>query len=339
MVDRHGPIGLVMNRDTTEESLDDLPTAIRSYVTDKDFMGYGETGPKQGIQRVGSIIRCTMWPHEWKKDTAVLQPWCIHAVPAEYARGVYDVGCKIRKSLSLTDEEKEIRQAGDHSVRCAPFSLAKAAARLCQYPEGLLAADPRCVADMINAIDNTRLSTTRGVFRSPLPINPKAYPLQFVPTNRNGKGITQWVMAHSDSANEGSAAREFARALELPRADTFAAISGSFGLPLYWLGSVNVTMMDLGRRLNERNLSQAVVKCCPSAPDGPHALVFACPGVGLAVLSTWPPVPDDLTAAPAAVLDCNGLLVNIRVRATYYTMETLGSFRHRWNFMPKPACA
>ena len=145
-----------------------------------------------------------------------------------------------------------------------PFSLAKAAARLYQDADELLIGDPERVAKLINKIDDTRLSTVRGVFRTATPINPKGLPLQFVRTNANGVGAAGWVMAHSPGADEATAAGEFARAIDLPGAATFAALSFALDLSLYWLGLVPITMQALACPSKKSELAMAVAKHRPA---------------------------------------------------------------------------
>ena len=73
VVDRYGKsIGFVMNRETTREGLSDLPSAIRSFlVRSKSGRNYGQTDPS------ASIIKCIVWPHEYRDETAVVQPWTL----------------------------------------------------------------------------------------------------------------------------------------------------------------------------------------------------------------------------------------------------------------------
>ena len=118
----------------------------------------------------------------------------LDALTADYAKEVYDLFLFLMRNKpynrhDLPEREGRIFDINDKGVRCAPVSLARAAARLCQYPEKLLTAPPERVAQVVNALANVRMSIVRGVFRSSRPFDPQTFPLQFVPTNRDGAGL------------------------------------------------------------------------------------------------------------------------------------------------------
>lgn len=85
---------------------------------------------------------------------------------------------------------------------------------------------------MLNRIRGKRLSRTRRLFRSPLPIDLGRIEYQAVPRVRS-VGVVGEALSLLPDALEAPAAREFARILGLPVADTFAALSRAAGVPLH----------------------------------------------------------------------------------------------------------
>jgi hypothetical protein len=100
-----------------------------------------------------------------------------------------------------------------------------------------------------------------------------------------------------------------------------AALSGAAGLPLYWLGRVEVDPRDLLRPSRRSALYRAVAAGRPKRPGERHALVLLCPGLGLLALSTWPPV---LTDQPGTTS-----FLNVSCRGRRYGAEEVEVFGRR----------
>ena len=186
--------------------------------------------------------------------------------------------------------------------------MACAVGHLYEYPAELLRLPAPDAAEVLNAVAGRRSSSVRGVFRTALPIHPRRFPLQFVPTQPNGIGVADKVAALLPHADEAVAAREFARALGVAPVASFAALSEAVGMPLYWLGRFKVEVRDLVHP----HAAPPCTRLFPKAPKRPgarHALVLLYPDIGLFVLSTWPPVrPDQHNTTSIYNVSCRGRL-------------------------------
>jgi hypothetical protein len=282
---------------------------------------------------LGSIRKDAVWPAEETSDKVVTAERVLSAVPPAAAEAVFQVRKKLSKARAthghgvtfaeagLDAHEVTIACAGHYAVRRAPLSLARAVGHLCQYPAALLTAPADAAAAVLDRMAGRRTSSVRGVFRTALPVHPRLFPLQFVPAQPGGTGVAARVASLLPHADEAFAARECARALGVPPAVSFAALSGAAGLPLYWLGRVEVSVGDLARPSRRSALYRAVAAGRPKRPGERHALVLLCPGVGLLALSTWPPVLPDQH-------DTTGI-VNISCRGRRYGAEEVEVFGRR----------
>jgi hypothetical protein len=162
----------------------------------------------------------------------------------------------------------------------------------------------------------------RGVFRTALPIHPSRFPRQFVPTTPVGVGVADKVAALLPNADEAVAVREFASALGVAPAASFASLSRTVGMSLYWLGRFEVEMRDLVRPSRTCALYQAVAQKRPKRPGACHALVFLWPGLGLFVLSTG--LEGSLWIHNTTVIG------NVPLRMRRYLGETVESYRKRY---------
>ena len=282
---------------------------------------------------VGSILKDTAWPADEEPGQVIVAARVLSAVPAAAAEAVFQVRKKLLKArethrggftfaeAGLDAHEVTIACAGHYAVRPSPLSLARAVGQLCQYPAALLTAPADAAAAVLDGLAGRRTSSVRGVFRTALPVHPRRFPLQFVPTQPGGTGVAARVASLLPHADEAFAARECARALGVPPAASLAALSGAAGLPLYWLGRVEVSVGDLARPSRRSALYQAVAAGRPKRPGERHALVLLCPGLGLLALSTWPPVLPDQH-------DTTGI-INVSCRGRRYGAEEVEVFGRR----------
>jgi hypothetical protein len=323
VVHRRGKeVGLTVQQVTRRLDLGDLRAGPPALIS-----------PRAGA--LGSLVKYSFWPPEWAGGRAVLASRVLAAVPPEEAKLLWEARRKARETFrergggfthceaGFDDTLVAALHSGYYAVRPCPLSIARAVGHLFQYPAALLTAPAEAVAAVLNATAGRRTSAVRGVFRTALPLEPRLYPRQFVPTRPGGVGVATAVASLLPHADEGLAARELARSLSVAPADTFAALSRRVGLPLYWLGRLELSVADLVRPTKKSGLWQAVADRRPRRPGDRHGLVCLSPGLGLVVLSTWPPAaPHGLFATP--------LVGGIGVRGKRYTLETGDSFGRRF---------
>ncbi len=229
------------------------------------------------------------------------------------------------ESMGLDRSVIGLINSGSYRVRPTPVSMARAVGHVFHYPADLLTADPDAAAAVLGRLAGRRRSSVRGVFRTSLSVNPRYYPLQFVPTNPKGAGVAVRILSRQPDAEEGPLARDFAGMLGIEPVDTFEQAARAVGMPLYWLGRIDYTIAELVRPKKRSALYQAGAGRRPKRPGLRHALVYLHAGLGLMVLSTWPPVNWD--AWPAS--DQSVVVSGGRLRGRAYTLQEAGHFARR----------
>lgn len=300
----------------------------------------------------GTLLKYTAWPTQrWNgAPMAALAARALFVVPRAQARLVYEAHRKLKairkaypgqrffwdqlRELGLGPEAEDALCSGNYEVRPARVSLANAVAHVFQFPAALLTAPAEAAAEVINRTAGHHMSKVRGAFRSPLPINPRLFPLEFVPTDPVRAGFAGLAWSLTPEPPEGPLARELARLLGQPAADTFAALSARLGFPMYWLGRVDVTGRDLlGRTQTKKSaLYQAVAKHRPPRPGRCHALVAVHPEVGPIVFSSW---TTDPWAKQWVLFREHKEEIgyhDVRIRGRAYVLELADSFAERLRF-------
>jgi hypothetical protein len=348
VVQRHGgDIGFVVNQVTARVPVEDLPDDPIGLLYETGSIMIDPTRFEDLLKRaLGSLARYSFWPHDKMPEKAVLAARCLAAVPRERADRVYAARRKYREAvrraqqperelarelgvpyaprqlsprkLGLDRQNLQTLDSGDYGVRSSSLSLARAVAHVYKYPAALLTAPAEEVVAILNRLARQRLSAVRGLFRTSLPLNPRGFKGPFVPTRPDGAGIASFVAALLPEADEGLAAREFARALQLPAAGTFVEASRALGFPVHWLGRVDLPIAALVRPSKKSELYRAVAEHCPRRPGEDHALVCLVPGVGLMVLSTIKVAPTDLGEEVG--------VLGVQVRRQRYTLLTADSY-------------
>src|SRR5262249_35941051 len=121
----------------------------------------------------------------------------------------------------LAAPEVTLAGPGPSAARPPPRSGGRAVGHRCRSPGALLTAPADAAAAVLDRLAGRRTSSVRGVFRTALPVHPRLFPLQFVPT-QPGVGVADKVASLFPHADEAFAARECAPAPRVPPAPSLA---------------------------------------------------------------------------------------------------------------------
>ena len=348
VVGRLGPdVGFVVGQDLARVDLDDLPPDPSELLGAAFRLRAGSRGAAAPARSRGVLIRLSAFPHEYRPGVVVVTGRTLVAVDAARAKATYEPKRQVQEAvraaraagrygvitfaeLGLVWEDIARLYSGRYAVRPSAYSLARAVAHVCQYPVDLLDAPP--AAAVIDRLAGVRLSTTRGVFRDPIPVHPSRYSPRCVPTRPQGAGVADALLAQLPSPTEAMAARVFARELGLPPAASFAQAARSLGQPVYWLGLVEgglIRQFAAWRGKTQTWLWRAATVCRVRASEQ-HLLVCLNPGAGLIVFSTRR--PDLMISRDGQrVVEClpggAWFAVGVAVRGVRYTAVSLEGFR------------